>query len=491
MLDLQEKTMYKIILAEDEPGAAQNIRDILKFYCPDFDLIAEAESGVDCLALIMEHMPDLLLADIRMPKMDGLELISRLRKELPDMITIIISGYQDFEYARTAMRNGASDYILKPVAPRTLQTALDRIKPLLDGNKNQEQASLLRQLINHRQTDTIKLLKYFNAPAYTIAISRKNGLPGRFSRNAYNFKFTINAGCIDICGRDEMECIHLCSDNSIKSVEIFNKINWLHKEIPGYTTTVIWSDSFPILKLPDIIKSLYFILDTSLAIEVTQVISANSPGSKKGDPENEIYRIGENYIRELKPGETYKFLLDYLEKCRLGKYPQLYLEKTLRFFFDKVQTFPNFSICDDDTELMIDDAFYYATNYDELKESLFDILRKLLKEQNSSFEKVDSPEFFNLIRDYILGHLSEKLTLQSMCKYFGISQTYLSRLFRKYTGLSFINYLTETRIEKAKKILEKKDNLVRDAAAMVGFTDQYYFSRVFRTLTGQAPSRYE
>jgi YesN/AraC family two-component response regulator len=86
--------------------------------------------------------------------------------------------------------------------------------------------------------------------------------------------------------------------------------------------------------------------------------------------------------------------------------------------------------------------------------------------------------------------IRQALTLISVCKHFGISQPYISRLFRKYTGQSFINYLTLVRIEKAKQYLTNKNTLVKDAAAMVGFNDQFYFSRVFHSITGQSPSAY-
>jgi YesN/AraC family two-component response regulator len=99
-------------------------------------------------------------------------------------------------------------------------------------------------------------------------------------------------------------------------------------------------------------------------------------------------------------------------------------------------------------------------------------------------------EFFNLIRNYTHSRFAEELNLQTICKHFGISQTYVSRLFRKYTNQSFVNYLTSVRIEKAKEYLSQSDILVRDAAAMSGFKDPLYFSRVFHTLTGLTPSEY-
>ncbi|MDR1635855.1 MAG: response regulator, partial [Treponema sp.] len=179
--------MYKVILVEDEPGAAENIRDIIRLYCPRFELAGSADCGAEGLELARRLRPDLLLTDIRMPRMDGLELLKHLHAELPDLTVIIISGYQDFEYTRTAMQHGAADYILKPLTPSALKSALERIIPLLDEQIGRKRFSLVRRLLNNGAVEEAgELGKYFTAPAYTMAVSRKNGLPSRFSGGVYN-----------------------------------------------------------------------------------------------------------------------------------------------------------------------------------------------------------------------------------------------------------------------------------------------------------------
>ncbi|MDR0601351.1 MAG: AraC family transcriptional regulator [Treponema sp.] len=117
-------------------------------------------------------------------------------------------------------------------------------------------------------------------------------------------------------------------------------------------------------------------------------------------------------------------------------------------------------------------------------------MSKIIPGKEDAVFKIDTPEFFTLIREYIAAHLAESLTLQSLCGHFGISQTYMSRLFRKYTNQSFLNYLTRARVGQAKRYLAKKGILVKDAAALAGFSDQFHFSRVFRSLTGLSPSEY-
>ena len=364
---------------------------------------------------------------------------------------------------------------------------------MYDDGKNQKLLSLIRQLISNNNVEKEELAIHFDAAAYTMAVSRKNNLPGRFLPKASNFRYLINEASYDISGRDEMESIHICSDDSIISQDAFSRINWLHSDIPGYTTTVVCTEPFPIEKLPEIVKLLYSVLDCSLSIGVTQVIPASVNRQIPGTAElkNEYSCLLDQYLREKKIPEILKLFSDFLEKCKQAKYPQIHVEKSIKHFIEKILYEIHHSVREDELEFLIDDVFFHASGYEELNERILGILERLFREQYGNINKVDSPEFFELIREYISLHLPEKLTLLSMCKHFGISQTYISRLFRKYTGKSFVNYLKEVRIEKAKQYLANQEILIKDAAAMAGFNDQFYFSRIFRSFSGLSPSKYQ
>ena len=105
--------------------------------------------------------------------------------------------------------------------------------------------------------------------------------------------------------------------------------------------------------------------------------------------------------------------------------------------------------------------------------------------------KLDTPEFFQSITRYLENHISENMTLKSIGKEFGISQTYLGTLFCKYNHKPFSHYLMELRLEKAKKIFQvDSDLLIKDVASMTGYRDQFYFSRIFRSYTGMSPTEY-
>lgn len=142
-------------------------------------------------------------------------------------------------------------------------------------------------------------------------------------------------------------------------------------------------------------------------------------------------------------------------------------------------------------EYLMDDAFVNAGNVEQLIGSLMDIFFKDQKEESLNIQKQSAEEYFEKIKNYIQINMAQPLSLQSVSREMGVSQTYLSRLFRKYEDVSFNSYLTSLRMEKAKELLKSEDKIfVKDVAERVGYKDQFYFSRIFHTYTGVRPSEY-
>ncbi len=176
------------------------------------------------------------------------------------------------------------------------------------------------------------------------------------------------------------------------------------------------------------------------------------------------------------------------EKC-----PQLTAESMIRHFLNSVSegiacsAFPE----QGQLEYIIEDAFGMASSYADLYEPLADILAVMLRDSITQICKIDTPQFFDSIRGYILDSLNEQISIQVVTKKFGISQSYLGRLFKKYEGVSFNEFLTSARIDYAKKLLRDKSGYhIKDVAAMVGYQDPFYFSRIFRSVTGKSPSAF-
>ena len=118
---------FKVIVADDEKLIANNIARRVEDSSEAFRVIARAGSGTEALEQARELLPDVVFSDIKMPEMDGIELISKLRKEHPEILCVIVSGYSDFEYMKAAIQNSAVDYLLKPVNPEELHRLLQKL----------------------------------------------------------------------------------------------------------------------------------------------------------------------------------------------------------------------------------------------------------------------------------------------------------------------------------------------------------------------------
>ena len=128
---------FKVIVADDEKLIANNIARRIGESSDAFCVVSRAGTGLEALEQVRELLPDVVFSDIKMPEMDGIELIARLREEHPGILCVIVSGYSDFEYMRSAIRNSAEDYLLKPVNPEELRRLLQRLEAKLRAREQE------------------------------------------------------------------------------------------------------------------------------------------------------------------------------------------------------------------------------------------------------------------------------------------------------------------------------------------------------------------
>ena len=140
---------FKVIVADDEKLIAANIARRIGDTNDAFRVVSRAGTGLEALEQVRELMPDVVFSDIKMPEMNGIELISRLREEHPDILCVIVSGYSDFEYMRAAIQNSAVDYLLKPVNPEELRRLLQRLEATLLARE--------QQVVSRRESDAAAL----------------------------------------------------------------------------------------------------------------------------------------------------------------------------------------------------------------------------------------------------------------------------------------------------------------------------------------------
>lgn len=308
--------------------------------------------------------------------------------------------------------------------------------------------------------------------------------------------FSIKEEQMMVYGRDEVEALYICPGKLLFHNSFYQMMmHQLEKEkrTLAFYTLVLKETPVAANELPDVIRSLYYTLDHRLIIGKNQIIDVDqeSPEAEQRPDYDSVslnrlkFLIKERNFRQLED----EILRSFAEWEKKG-YTQLSVEEKVREIFRIFRCENMLDESVENSEYFIDDAFYYAENMNKLAENICQILCRNRMEEVQKI-KIDTPEFFEKIEAYMKEHLSEPMSAQKICSVFGISQTYLSRLFRKYSRTSFSKRLAIFRVEKAQKIMEEnKELFIKDVASMVGFSDQFYFSRIFRSVTGVSPAEY-
>ena len=490
--------MYQVMVVDDEPMAASLIVNIIERRYKNFEIMGTAYNGEEALELMERHgEPDVLITDIQMPVMNGLDLVGKTKELYPNVISIIVSGYQEFEYAKQAISFGVCDYILKPIVPSDFYPMFDGIEDKLKQKYYKARNTLMHKMVNEIPLDEKILRKFFQSERYYGAIVRLNGLPSRYGERGRKEIFSDINEMMIAYGRDTQETLYLCPCE-IADDEDFDKMitRRIGKEQPesAYVTTIIRRESVCVGKIGEMIRELYRKMDESIILGKSQTLVIDGMTDDKSVPKRGDYEYLEEleYLAENQKYTQFQKKTDELiRKWVSEEHPQIWIESRVRQIGYLLQRYNAGNMDYREAEFLIDDTFAEAENLNQLCVGISDIFFKNLQDDEVSLEKKDTEEYFERIKEYIHKNIGEPLSLSSVSKAMGVSQTYLSRLFRKYEDVSFNTYITSLRMEKAKNLLLREEKMyVKDVAEKVGYKDQFYFSRIFYSYTGVRPSEY-
>ncbi|WP_070042101.1 response regulator transcription factor [Robinsoniella peoriensis] len=488
--------MYKVLIVDDEASASNYIKQIIDKKCLEYSVCGIAEDGLQALKMVQENRPDLIISDIRMPVMDGILLSEAVSKNDPDILLVLVSGYQEFEYAQKALRAGVSEYLLKPVKPRALQNLLTKLVTNLNHYYYEKRIEMFNRIVmKDEHVSNQEIESVFASGRYYALLMRKKGLPKRFLTDSGVPIYSLANEQFFIYGRDEMEAFYLIHEKYLfhENISEFTfHIMERFQEVGDYITCIKYPKSFSILELPTILKLLHRNLDWGIVIGENQIIEADRNCeyySQIGEEEKEIFERIEYFIRYKDINKLEKILDCHFNLWHKEKRNQMYLEKQINHIFyllNKVYEIKEYQ----EIIYALDEAFSYVESLNELKEIVIQLIRQFAPEDKREVFD-DKEELFNNIVHFLKNHLNEEITLVKICKKFGVSQTSLNRMFHNQKQTSFGNYLVQLRIEHAKEILQREPGLyIKDVAERVGYKDQFYFSRLFRSIVGISPSEF-
>lgn len=511
--------MLKVFVVEDEPFLLNTIKRMIVNSHSGFEIIGDALNGRDALPLIEEKHPDVLFTDIRMPFMDGLTLIEELKKRRINPVTVILSGYGEFEYAKKAIHLQAYDYLLKPVSYEALEELLADLYEKYNAWEEKRQASILQDFIHNPAPDAAvytDLSRYFQQKMYSYFLFCAGScsiFPTNWITASKNFWLTcgfenklqkllpssVQYWILD--GAVASEKYLVISSENLHQAQISLIASRLHKELvsKGDVLTTIYGHCIQnITDLKHLLPLSRLYLRQHIIYSQSQVLSCTGqPGPEPGEHYFPLPRYEDSLSLYARNNYFEKFIHEVktiLEICRENSSTQLNLERILKNIIHivSVSSFRELQAAVQKKYLELDELISSTSDYDELYEGIRLLFEEFFMTQST--KGPDSNSVSSVIRkveDYMKSNYTKPIFLQELAEQFSLSSSQLSNAFKKQTGMPPSTYLTHLRIDKAKELLLIEPPVtLKEISDTVGYDDPFYFSRVFKLSVGTSPSEY-
>ena len=425
--------MYKVILVDDEPASLNLMKKIIDIKCPDFEVAATAQSAFECLEILNHISADVLITDIRMPKVGGIELIEQVRRLYPDMISVVISGYQEFEYAKAALKIRAVDYLLKPIVPLEMAETMYKVKVQADRMYKVRRAEILSGM---REMTEISE-KYFPYGEYICMLARKNGLPRRFPKTGHS-EFTEDMGEMIYMGRDTSETLYVIPEKLMdgeNKKEIIRGVLRREKSDAGYITLVIAETPSEVPVLPETVHGLCRMMDSMLINGESQMcILENGAGHRHWNTRKIFSAFEKNleYHQTEQAREELLRLGTYFENMKIA---QSDLERMIDYVIILCKEYIRDFQWDSQSASAFDDIFLSSAGICDIISELTSYIFKNSGGQETI--KLDTESFIHSLKDYMSIHMNENLSLKNIGHEFGISPDISRQIIQKIYGTVF------------------------------------------------------
>lgn len=518
---------YKVFFVEDEVITREGIRDNVDWQANGFEFCGEATDGEMALPLLRTAQPDVLITDIKMPFMDGLQLSKIMRERMPWVKIIILSGHDEFEYARQAIKLGVTDYLLKPITVQNLQTALQKLTVQLDQERKEREnlRQLQEQAEENRATLRERLLFKLIVGAVSPTEAIENGQTLGLNLIARYYLVTILKIELD----DRTEQYEHDEYQQIQSVVL----GLIEKDPDIFMLKRDWGDLVLIFKgnTQEYLEEAKDFLLEEIRQEVENTRYKLTVGI--GTTKKRIADICQSFVEALAQIQNSTHgdepaLNQPLERMELLKVDKsavesyLYSGKREGFdeFFDayilplgettlKSNLIKNYIFVDvvlaiaklvndlgGEVEKVIPELnsiemiMSNIKTIEQLREQVYKILSTALAYRDCQ-PKGQYKDLIRQTKEYMEHHYTDpELSLNVVAAQANLSASHFSVVFSQETGQTFKEHLTELRIKKAKELLRTTTLRSADIGYQVGYNDPHYFSSVFKKHTGISPMEF-
>jgi two-component system response regulator YesN len=536
--------MLKLLIVEDEPSVREGIIAVIDWQQEHITVVGACADGKEAWNFIQNECPDLLLTDIRMPLINGLELVEHINEAKLDIITVFLSGYDDFQYAKKAIQLGVFDYILKPCQPKQIRDVMVRAQTelLKRRNKDQQFNQFERQIKQNSQTiKEDRMLKWLRTPP--------RNLDARISEiEEYRIQLADEPILVIVMQFDTKKLKTLHYNESDLQLIRYAASNIMEESLRDYFKNkleiITQTEEFVIIvntserideenlksTFNDLQKNLTDFLKVSVSIGVGSKVSLSDIDRSyqealeilsnrfyygggeiflfsEGGVQDHFSRVSPNFQEQI--SDFQQKMSEYIAKCNFSEFV-IEVEEWLNAFKEQelsiqrihlhAYSFVNMLI----KELNAGNDNYvkehvvlfekyaeqieYQETFEELSTLLTIIIQKIVELMNAQ-----KPPHKTI--EHVMALIKEKymtnLTLKSIAEEVFISPSHLSTLFRQEMGINFLDCLHQFRIEKAKQLLKEESGKIYIVAKQVGYYDESHFVRMFKKWTGMLPSQYK
>ena len=471
--------MITVVIADDEKWVTLGIRQLLGRQEIPVEVVGTAENGIEAMELLLELHPDVLITDIRMPGMDGLELMEKMQNCGIDSKVVFVTGYAEFSYVQKAIHMGAVDYLLKPLQESQVREVLLKLQDKLEQEKADDGLSKLRQAFQVQTGISEKREeKEYQYQCIEVQLTLKEETDRKKARQ----ETMLEADCLSwfaLKKKKDRVAFFLRYPGEWETEEA---LEILRQNTESFTAA---GGSMKI-RDKERLGALLEEADTALC----SCLFAGKEGyaeyetGKKKTERTEKYLSKEADCLKEKNWNRLRVLLEDLEEDILKG--GLLLDQ-LALIYNHLAASLNaadFSL-EYFTAAALEEQFGTA-------QAFFSYIRRAIFERKTAEEEenVSNSLLYSIVMRVKAENLKDAAALGELADQFNVSSGYLSNLLKKELGMPYSEYLAGKRIEKAKELLQDPKMSVEEVAEAVGYKDYFYFLKVFKKYMGSSPSKY-
>ncbi|WP_438351084.1 response regulator transcription factor [Paenibacillus sp. FA6] len=497
--------MYTAIIAEDSKPILRNIQALIQSTELPIRIAATVSNGIEALEFIKEHPVDILLTDIRMPKLDGLALIEQCKLVNPRLKAVLISGYSDFEYTRKALNLQVFDYLLKPVERHQLVDVMERLVKQLDEQQRNEK-DLFEGIVEPEFLSSMELgMDFYTDDKFMLILRRQPFTPelglDLWTENVIQrclAEVSAPDGCWvfpTLLPEKFLALVNGSVLNTYLSVHAYMEAVSSGLQVHGIQVSIAAEPQLAgILALVTGYEQLDKMMNEQLSISVRLMDTVYS--MPKGMlPSGEMEKLTGLFADMIGQRKKERFTLLLKQQLLNFQSTNIRITELERFIWFLAEVFNNMvshqhswdrlSLAGE-VELLLARESYDA--FGEAVLSWTEQSFELLHLQN----KKSGQELFQQLDQYLQQNIYSKLSISDVALKFHVSPSYISRIVKKHSQSTFVHYFMQLKIDEACRLIATKPELkVKDVSEVLSFGDQHYFSKVFKEYTGCSPTEYK